>query len=91
MTSRQYGTLRYFVDHETTVDGLGKFNLTTLGSLIHRGWVQRKDSRIVITDKGVEAWQMYHRSGPVYREHEGPVSERVRLMLHLSLRLMKAS
>lgn len=84
MTSRQYGTLKYFLDHDHELEHLGVFNLTTLGSLIKRGWLQKKGDRIVRTSKGVEAWQMYHQASAVYREREGPLTDRVRLMLHIN-------
>lgn len=84
MTSRQYGTLKYFLDHEHDIEHVGVFNLTTLSSLVQRGWVQRKGKSLIVTSEGIEAWQLYHRASPVYREREGPVTERVAVMLHIS-------
>lgn len=90
MTSRQYGTLKYFLDHDHDLEHLGVFNLTTLGSLIHRGWVQKKGDRMVASNKGIEAWKLYHDASPVYRENEGPLTERVAVMLHINaLRALK--
>jgi len=93
MSSLQFGTLKYLIAHEITVEHLGIYNLTTLGSLIQRGWVERQGSKIAVTKDGQEAYDSYSRGGPNYRLKEGELSERVRLMLHINkLRTMpKAS
>lgn len=84
MSNLQYGTLRYILNHAVDVQDLRVYNLTTLGSLVARGWVERSGNRIRATESGVDAYMAYHRSSPNYRQHEGEISERVRGLLHLS-------
>src|SRR5262249_7851626 len=55
MSNLQYGTLRYLIHHEVDVEDLGIYNLSTLGSLIQRGWVERTGSRLSVTVPGMEA------------------------------------
>ena len=92
MTNLQYGTLRYLVGHSVSMDDIRMYNLTTLGSLIQHGWVERRGNQITATQEGVEAFELYHRGGPNYRQHEADLSERVRLMLHIrTLNVIKAA
>jgi hypothetical protein len=92
MSKLQYGTLRFLVHHQVDVEHLGTYNLTTLGSLIVRGWVHRNGTRITVTKTGEEAYMDYHRAGPNYKLHAGELSERVRGLLHVSqLRMVKAA
>lgn len=83
MTNLQYGTLKFLLAHEVNVEHLRVYNLTTLGSLIQRGYIQRQGTRISVTESGTQAYQLYHTAGPNYRKREGELSERVRLMLHI--------
>jgi len=62
------GGCRYFVDHASTIEHLGVFIVTTLGSLVHRAYLDRRRTGITITSKGVETWQMYHRALLNYRQ-----------------------
>lgn len=92
MSNLQYRTLRYFIHNDVQVDHLGIYNLSTLGSLVQRGWLERNGNLIRCTERGHEAYRAYHSGGPNYRQHEGDLSDRVRLMLHISaLRVMKAA
>lgn len=92
MTNLQYGTLKYLINHEVSIEDLRIYNLTTLGSLLQRGYLQRQGTKLAVTEKGIEAYQLYHTGGPNYRQREGELSERVRLMLHLRmLSVAKAS
>lgn len=85
MSHRQFATLRFVQNHDIFVDHVRAMNLTTFGSLLHHGWVQRIGNQIVVTLKGERALDQYTKSGPNYRKIEGPVSQRVSLMLHLRL------
>lgn len=84
MSNLQFGTLKYLLEHAVTMDELRLYNLTTLGSLIVRGWVERSGSRIRATEAGVAAYMAYHRGTPNYRQHEAELSDRVRGLLHMS-------
>lgn len=91
MSKLQYGTLRFLVHHQVEVEHLMVYNLTTLGSLIERGYVQRSGNYVTVTKAGEEAYMSYHRAGPNYRLHAGELSDRVRGLLHISaLRAVKA-
>ena len=92
MSNLQFGTLRYLIHHDVEIAHLGIYNLTTLGSLIVHGWVERRGNLIGATQAGEEAYAAYHRASPNYRQHKGELSERVRLMLHINqLRMVKAA
>lgn len=92
MTNLQFGTLRYIRDHEVSVDELRSYNLVTFGSLLRRGWVTRKGQRIMCTREGEDAYALYHYSTCNYRSHAGELTDRVRLLLHISdLRMVKSS
>lgn len=84
MTYRQYGTMRYISGHEIGTEFIKRFNLTTFGSLLQRGWIRRVGDSIELTKKGNEAFEQYTRALPNYRKVEGEISERVRLMLALN-------
>lgn len=84
MSNLQYGTLRYLMNHQVPVEDLRIYNLTTLGSLIERGWVVRNGGHVGVTEQGVEACMAYHRAQPNYRQHDAEISDRVRGLLHLS-------
>lgn len=82
MTARQYGTLKYIVTHEISLEYVGIMNLTTFGSLLKRGWLIRVGNSIQLTREGEEAYESYSRALPSYRKSWGDISDRVRLMLH---------
>lgn len=83
MTYRQYGTLRYILGHEINAEYVRRFNLTTFGSLLQRGWIKRTGDEIILTEKGLQAFDQYNRALPSYRKYEGELSDRVALMLNL--------
>lgn len=83
MSQFQYRTLRYLIGHNATIEELRSFNLTTLGSLLQRGWVKRDGDTVTVTKQGAEAYDSYRLGGPNFKKHEGDLSDRVRLMLHM--------
>jgi hypothetical protein len=90
MSNLQFGTLRYFVRNAGAVDTLGAYNMGTLGSLIQRGYLERRGGVITATKLGQEAYESYHNSQPNYRQRAGELSDRVRLLLHIrELRAVK--
>ena len=86
MTRNQYGTMRYIIGHEITVDYCRIINGTTLGSLLHNKWVKRRGDQVIVTNEGFEAFESYRLAQPAYRNHEADLSERVNLMLQFGPR-----
>jgi hypothetical protein len=84
MSRNQWGTLRFIATHDVNTQHIRLFNMITLGSLLHRGWVERKLGLIVLTRAGQEVFTEYLRATANYRKQEGDLSERVALMLHLN-------
>lgn len=91
MTNLQYGTLRYLIKHNVSMDDLRLYNLSTLGSLLQRKYLERRGDELTVTKEGMEAYLLYHTGGPNYRQHEGELSDRVRLMLHMRSLSVKAA
>lgn len=85
MTYRQFGTLRYIDKHDINLDYVRMFNLTTFGSLLHKGWAQKSGTKITLTKSGLAALEQYNKATVVTRKHAGDVSARVALMLNLRL------
>lgn len=83
MSHFQYRTLRYLIGNNANMEELRTFNLTTLGSLLQRGWVKREGDYVTVTKQGTEAYDSYRLGGPNKKMHEGDLSDRVRLMLHM--------
>ena len=55
MTRFQYRTMRELLKKDLSIDDIRAYNLTTLGSMIHNGWVERRGTRIVVTNAGSDA------------------------------------
>ena len=84
MTAHQYGTLKYVVNNVVTVSELGHYSMSTLGSLVQRGWVKRDGNKIEPTQDGMDAYYNYFKATSNYRKVDKEISERVRLMLHIN-------
>ena len=90
MTHYQFGTMKHFINHDKQdIDKLGQFNLTTLGSLIKRGWLARSGFIISVTEEGLKAFEEYKYASANYRKVDTGLSDRVRDMLHLGIKLAK--
>ena len=90
MSSLQYGTLKYIIDHEVTVGDAQMINMSTLGSLAQRGWVARDGNRIVPTKVGHLASDSYRLAKANFRQNEADISDRVRGLLKISeMRIVK--
>lgn len=83
MSYRQFGTLKYIRSYDVHAEHIRTFNLTTLGSLLQRGWIHRNGTRILLTGAGEKAFDEYNRATVNLRKHEGELSERVSLMLNI--------
>lgn len=84
MSHRQYGTLKYIRHYDIQTDIVRQFNLTTLGSLLQRGWIQRSGTRVTLTAEGEKAFESYRNATVNLRKNgSAEVSERVSLMLNL--------
>lgn len=92
MSHRQYGTLKYIRSYEVHTDYVGQMNLTTLGSLLQRGWIVRNGTRVALTEQGEQVFEQYNKARVNLRKNAGEVSERVSRMLNLkSLHVIKRS
>lgn len=87
MSHRQFGTLKYIQSYDVHLDYVTQMNLTTLGSLLQRGYVTRNGTRVSLTDKGEKAFEEYSKATVSLRKSTGTISDRVARML--SLRSLK--
>ena len=83
MSNLQFGTLKFIATHDVTVDDIPQFNLTTLGSILVHGWVNRIGKKLDLTKAGSLALELYTHAGPNYRQHPTDISDRVRFLLHM--------
>ena len=84
MSNLQLGTLKYICTHVVTIEDVRLFNMTTLGSLFVRQWVERTGNQLKATKAGYAAFELYKAPQPNYRQSEGEISDRVRTMMHIS-------
>lgn len=83
MSYRQFGTLKYIRSYDVHTEHIRMFNMSTLGSLLVRGWIVRNGTRLTLTKEGEDAFDSYNRATVNLRKNENDVSERVSLMLNL--------
>ena len=83
MSHLQFGTLKYVINHEISIQYARILNMGTLGSLVRRGWINRVGDKIEATRAGLEAYGEYQHGTANYRKQEAEISERVALMLKL--------
>lgn len=88
MTQHQYGTLKFIINNDITIDNLGHYSMATVGSMIIRKWVKRDGNRVIPTQEGIEAFNSFFKAQPNYRKNEADITERVRTLLHIS-RMLK--
>ena len=75
--------LKFIITHDVNTQHIRLFSQISLGSLLARGWVERRLGNIVATQRGIDAYESYNRATVNYRKRESDVSDRVALMLNL--------
>lgn len=83
MSHLMFGTLKFIREHDVHTEHVKLYHMGTIGSLLKRGYIARNGTRVILTDKGEQAFDSYYRAGVNYRKTEGEISERVSLMLNL--------
>lgn len=90
MTFHQYGTLKYLMNYNVTIESAGSLSMVTFGSLIKRGWVQRVGNKLEPTKEGFAAYELYSKAQANFRKFDTGLTEHVATMLHVSkLSIMK--
>lgn len=89
MTKFQYGTVKWLLKNTVTVEDSDIMSMTTYGSLLVRGWVERSGTFLIVTEAGIKAYEDYHFATGNFRKSGGVtgLSSRVAAMLHLGKQL----
>ena len=84
MTYHQYGTLKHIVYNNVYVQqSARKLHGTTFWSLAKRGWITHNDGLLVLTEKGLEAYNSYSHAKANFRKVEKDLTDNVKSLLHL--------
>ena len=84
MSNLQFGTLRYILRYDVHVEHVRLLHAATFGSLLQNGWIERSGTHIRLTKLGMDEYEKYNSAQASMRKYEAEITERVRLMLHIS-------